>query len=50
MALDVVGDPAAAALVDEASDRFASLGIDPVGWATVIRQAVGLTPAEPAPA
>jgi hypothetical protein len=50
MALDVVGDPAAAGLVDEASDRFASLGVDPVGWATVIRQAVGLTPAEPAPA
>jgi hypothetical protein len=50
MALEVVGDPGASALLDEASDRFETLGIDPGGWASVIRQAVGMTPAEPAPA
>jgi hypothetical protein len=50
MALGVVGAPAASALLDEASERFASLGIDPGGWASVVRQAVGMTPAEPAPA
>jgi class 3 adenylate cyclase/tetratricopeptide (TPR) repeat protein len=50
MALEVVGDAGASALLDEASDRFATLGIDPGGWAAVIRQAVGMTPAEPAPA
>jgi hypothetical protein len=50
MALEVLDDPAAAPLLAEASDRFASLGVDPDGWAAVIRQAVGMTPAAPAPA
>jgi class 3 adenylate cyclase/tetratricopeptide (TPR) repeat protein len=50
MALEVVGDAAASSLLAESSDRFASLGIDAAGWAAVIQQAVGLTPAEPAPA
>jgi hypothetical protein len=50
MALEVLDDPAAAPLLAEASDRFASLGVEPDGWAAVIRQAVGMTPAEPAPA
>jgi class 3 adenylate cyclase/tetratricopeptide (TPR) repeat protein len=49
-ALEVLGDPNASSLVEDASDRFASLGIDPGGWAEVIRQAVGMAPAEPAPA
>jgi class 3 adenylate cyclase/tetratricopeptide (TPR) repeat protein len=50
MALEVLDDPAAAPLLGHATDRFASLGVDPDGWAAVIRQAVGMTPAEPAPA
>ncbi|HKA84311.1 MAG TPA: adenylate/guanylate cyclase domain-containing protein [Acidimicrobiales bacterium] len=50
MALEVLDDRAAAPLLGEASDRFASLGVEPDGWAAVIRQAVGMTPAEPAPA
>jgi class 3 adenylate cyclase/tetratricopeptide (TPR) repeat protein len=50
LALEVIGDPAASSLLAESSDRFASLGIDSGGWAVLIRQAVGLTPAEPAPA
>ena len=50
MALEVVGDAAAASLLDDSSARFAKLGIDPGGWAAVVRQAVGMTPAEPAPA
>ncbi len=50
LALEVVGDPAAPSLLAESSDRFASLGIDTGGWAVLIRQAVGMTPAEPAPA
>jgi hypothetical protein len=50
MALQVVGDAAASSLLAESSDRFASLGIDSAGWAAVIQQAVGLAPAEPAPA
>jgi hypothetical protein len=29
----------------DASTRFAALGIDPDGWAVVLRQAVGVTPA-----
>jgi len=48
MALDVVGDPAALSLLAESSDRFTDLGIDSGGWAVLIRQAVGMTPAEPA--
>ncbi len=50
MALEVAGDAAAASLLEDSSDRFARLGIDPGGWAAVVRQAVGMTPAEPAPA
>jgi hypothetical protein len=50
LALEVAGDPAAPSLLDEASDRFAGLGVDPGGWAAIIRQAVGMAPAEPAPA
>ncbi|MGH9289960.1 MAG: hypothetical protein ACRD0V_16985, partial [Acidimicrobiales bacterium] len=50
LALEVIGDPAASSLLAESSDRFASLGIDAGGWAVLLRQAVGLTPAEPAPA
>jgi hypothetical protein len=50
MALQVVDDPAASSLLAESSDRFTSLGIDSGGWAAVIRQAVGLAPAEPTPA
>jgi hypothetical protein len=50
MALQVVDDPAASSLLAESSNRFTSLGIDSGGWAAVIRQAVGMAPAEPAPA
>jgi class 3 adenylate cyclase/tetratricopeptide (TPR) repeat protein len=50
MALEVVGDATAPSLLAESSDRFTRLGIDSGGWAAVIRQAVGMTPAEPAPA
>jgi len=50
MALEVVGDPEAPSLLAESSDRFTSLGIDSDGWAVLIRQAVGMTPAEPTPA
>jgi hypothetical protein len=50
MALEVLDDPAGPSLLAESSDRFTSLGIDPSGWVVMIRQAVGMTPAEPAPA
>jgi class 3 adenylate cyclase/tetratricopeptide (TPR) repeat protein len=50
MALRVVDDPDASDFAERASTRFADLGVEPEGWTVVLRQAVGLEPAEPAPA
>jgi class 3 adenylate cyclase/tetratricopeptide (TPR) repeat protein len=46
VALQAVGHPDAPARLAESWARFAGLGIDPGGWAVLLRQAVGMEPAE----
>jgi class 3 adenylate cyclase/tetratricopeptide (TPR) repeat protein len=45
LARQAAGHAGADETADAAADRFAALGIDPDGWAVVLRQAVGLEPA-----
>ena len=46
LALEVIGDPGAAAQREESSTRFGELGLDPSGWTVALGHAVGLAPAE----
>lgn len=46
LALEAIGDASAPAHRASSSTRFSELGLDPDGWAVVLRQAVGLAPAE----
>jgi hypothetical protein len=49
LAREAAGHPDASR-AEEAAHRFSALGIDPDGWAVVLRQAVGTHPAAPVPA